>query len=236
MRIPSAVQDFLHRFDIQITHWSQMVDPRRERILRDTRAEVLIDVGANAGQYADAARRAGYAGRIVSYEPVSGPYAQLERRCNDDPRWDCRQIALGAASGVAEINVTEFSYFSSFLAPTNETRRVEPRAEVVRTETVTVETLDDAVDEDAPAAALAVKIDTQGFEHEVIAGGKVALGRAVYLELELSLVPTYEGAPTLVPMLEQVYDLGFHLALTENLLYDQTTGHALQINGVFVRD
>ena len=52
----------------------------RARLLASERIDLLLDVGANEGQYALRMRRAGFQGRIVSFEPLSDAFAALERR------------------------------------------------------------------------------------------------------------------------------------------------------------
>jgi len=62
--------------------------------LESRQVNVVLDVGANSGQYATDLRRAAYKGRIVSFEPLSGPFSLLERSAARDPLWNCRQCAL----------------------------------------------------------------------------------------------------------------------------------------------
>jgi FkbM family methyltransferase len=232
-RLPYPLQRLLRRYDIHVSHWSQLVEARRQRLFELASFNVLIDVGANDGRYGADVRRAGFGGPVMSYEPLLAAYQRLERRCADDPLWSCRRLALGPEPGEAELLVSEDSEFSSFLAPTEETQRAQPASRVIRRERVPVQRLDDALTEDGLVGPFAVKIDAQGFEHRILEGARATLTKTAYLELELSLVPTYEGAPSLTTMLDLVYGLGFHLVLVENVFFDHATGHALQMNGAF---
>src|SRR5690242_20492587 len=58
------------------------------------RIDTVIDVGANTGQYASALRKAGYTGRIISFEPLSEAYAELEKKSRPDPKWRVFQTAI----------------------------------------------------------------------------------------------------------------------------------------------
>ena len=72
---------------------------RRARLLAWQGIDVVIDVGANAGQYGRSVREGGYDGRIVSFEPLSAAFEQLASATSDDGRWECRQLALEVLAG-----------------------------------------------------------------------------------------------------------------------------------------
>ena len=73
-------------------------------VLRETEVNLVIDVGANVGQFAKALRRAGYQGRIASFEPVAEPVRKLRQAASGDPEWQVHQCALGDQEGQATIN------------------------------------------------------------------------------------------------------------------------------------
>ena len=78
--------------------------------------DLILDVGANTGQFATRLRQAGYRGRIESFEPVPETVAVLRKAARDDPRWRVHELALGEEDGTAVINVTPGT-LSSLLAP-----------------------------------------------------------------------------------------------------------------------
>ena len=183
-----------------------------DRLFRDRRIDVVLDVGAKAGEYGAWLRGNGYAGRIVSFEPVSTSFAELAERAHLDDAWDVHQLALGSASATAEIAVARLPQLSSF-----RTRNAFSQAgfadamDVQRVEQVPVRRLDALWDDVVPAGAAAVylKVDTQGWDLEVLAGLGARAAEVVALQTEMAVQPIYEGSPTLRESLDAVTALGF---------------------------
>ena len=212
-------------------------DLRRARVLGHRRISLVLDVGADGGQYGVRLRKSGYAGRIVSFEPRPDAFAQLEAAAGADPEWECRRLALGRSEGSAEINVSRNAHSSSLLPMAERHRAVAPRSAYVGTEEVAVARLDSLWEElNGSGDRVFLKLDTQGFELEVLAGAEDALPSVIGIEAELSLVPLYEGAPTYLELIGQLDQRGFRLAGFEPELADPGTGELLQANGIFVRD
>ena len=171
----------------------------------------VIDVGAHTGGFATMLRRAGYAGPIVSFEPVTENFRLLQEASANDGNWFCHRLALGAESATLEINVTARTDFSSFRRPSG-TGDMEFGAlvTVARQETVPVRRLDELDDQIRPAGPrLFLKSDTQGWELDVFRGARRVLERVVLLQAELPTVATYEGAPTLWEALPEYEAAGF---------------------------
>jgi hypothetical protein len=115
-------------------------------------------------------------------------------------------------------------------------REAEPRVGIVGEETIRVERLDDVAAEIVGANdTVFLKIDTQGFERHVLAGGPDILARCVGLQLELSFVPLYEGGMLIDEAISMAYAAGFHLEVIESG-WASHTGQMLQSDGIFFRD
>jgi FkbM family methyltransferase len=176
----------------------------------------VLDVGARIGDYGLWLRRNGFDGHIASFEPVSESWALLQARSRRDPRWSAHQIALGAETGSAEINVTGLTYFSSFLSP-NEYSAIEFGASsaVRRTEQATVRRLDEVLGgivADVADPRIYLKMDTQGWDLEVLKGAKGCLDHVVALQSEVSMHPIYEGMPHFNESIDRLQELGFGLS------------------------
>lgn len=198
----------------------------------------VIDVGANIGQFAQSIRRAGYAADIYSIEPQSAAHQQLLTACQNDPRWHAApRCAVGARSGRANLNISGNSVSSSLLRVLARHTEAEPRSSTIRTETVTVVTLDELLlsrFEDRTRPYL--KIDTQGSEGQILDGAKETLGRCIGVQLELSLVPLYEGQAQFEELMDRMRQLGFNLWALWPGFFDAESGQMLQMDGVFFRD
>lgn len=170
----------------------------------------VIDVGANEGQFGLWLRARGYAGRIVSFEPVCGAFEILKARAARDANWQVHHLALGAESGHATINVSGYSEFSSLQEVTPAATRFDPRSAAVRQEQITVSRLDDLFLEDLPHALL--KIDTQGFEKQVLDGAARSLSSLCAIQLELPIVHFYKDSWRIGEALEFMREKGFVLS------------------------
>src|SRR5690348_14983189 len=89
---------------------------------------LVLDVGANAGQYASALRASGYSGEILSFEPIPDAYRRLAEAAVADALWQTRNVALGDRRSHLTLHVSANSYSSSFLQLTNRCVEAAPDA------------------------------------------------------------------------------------------------------------
>lgn len=206
-------------------------------LLRLYGVEAVFDVGANNGVSGRYLRNTGFRGRIVSFEPVSHFYRQLEREAAGDPLWVCRNMALGDAEGELEINVSgDAGGASSFLEQTSALAERAPELRKVGTERVSVSTVDRVAREYYPEGSrLFLKLDVQGYERKVIEGAAGTLPRVVGMRVEMSLLRCYEGEPLMCDMLPYLDGLGFKLTGIEPAWSDRATQEIYQVDGVFFR-
>ncbi|KAA1380749.1 FkbM family methyltransferase [Aeromicrobium fastidiosum] len=208
---------------------------RRQHVLTRQGVDLVLDVGAADGGYGTSLRSFGYAGDIVSFEPQAAAFARLQATIAADARWSARHLALGPEAGELTMNIASNSTSSSMLPMLDSHIDAAPSVRYVGTETVTVARLDDEV-RDVVAAHRRpfLKIDTQGFEREVLSGGQETVDACVGLQLELSLVPLYDGGMLIDEAVGWAYAQGFQMVGLEQG-YAAPTGEILQIDGVFVR-
>jgi FkbM family methyltransferase len=200
--------------------------------------DLILDVGANTGQFASEIRQCGFAGRIVSFEPLSSAHAELMRTSAGDPMWDAYpRCALGDHEGEVEINIAGNSDSSSILPMLESHRSAAPQSAYQGKETVPIKTLDAVAGQylkDARAAFL--KIDTQGFEWQVLDGARETLPHIKGIMVELSLIPLYEGQHLWRDVIDRLEAAGFTLWAFKPAFSDLSQGRTLQVDGVFYRN
>jgi FkbM family methyltransferase len=156
--------------------------------------DCVLDVGANVGQYAMHIRSLGYRGRIESFEPLGSASEKLRLKANQHGagKWKVHNYALGSAPATDTINVSTHSAASSF----RKLSAIEHAIDLttVGHETVTIVRLDSIYSElCASSDNVCLKIDTQGFEMQVLEGAGTRLSEIKLIQLEASLVPQYMG-------------------------------------------
>ena len=175
--------------------------------------DCVFDVGANVGQYARFLRsQVGFEGLIVSIEPIAAHAQILRQAAASDPLWEVEAVALGAAAGTLPINIAMSGDLSSFLTPekSDDTGFLE-LTNTIAVEEVEVRTFDElliSVRKRHTARNIYLKLDTQGFDLEVLRG--IRDGDPIRaLQSEMSLVPIYEGMPDYLAALRTFKDRGF---------------------------
>lgn len=174
---------------------------------------VILDVGANVGQFAIDMRRNGYRDRIYSFEPVEETFSILSKHVSKDKKWEAFKFALGEIEDYREINVSGNSGLSSSLLQMD-FFHVEtfPESSFVTSEPVFMSTVDRQVEllNLDPKSSM-LKMDVQGYEFNVLQGANQTLKDFRYCYLEVSLVRLYESESTFYEILKYLHQSGHEL-------------------------
>lgn len=198
---------------------------------------LVLDVGANVGQFAKELRVLGYKGRIISFEPLSSAYNILQKESGKDKKWQIVNIGLGDEDHTARINISGNSYSSSLLDMKPAHLAAEPASKYIGTEEITVRKLDNIFDDYCrDGEEVFLKLDTQGYEKHVIEGALTSLDRISCIQLEMSLVPLYETEMLMIEMIGWMKKKGYFLWALETEFAHPETGQLLQVAGIFVRN
>ena len=194
----------------------------------------VLDVGANMGQYATGLRRAGYAGHILSFEPLRECYAALIRQ--QDERWHVFNYALGSSDQILDIHIARKNVFSSFLQPNQyAAERFRESSRVAGTEQVTVKKLDSIFNRIVPVSdpRVFLKLDTQGYDLEVLKGARQVMPLIPGLQSEISCKAIYSGMPTHIESLNFIDELGYEITDIYPLSHDKHDMSLLEFDCVF---
>lgn len=239
MSLRFTIKKLLRKVGYDIVKFDYSFSPiaRRMQLLKHYGIDLVFDVGAHGGRYALDLRRNGYEGRIVSFEPLSTAYAELNAYANADGRWQAVNIALGDENTTSQIHISAYPESSSLLPMMPKHEEVAPWAGYTGTEDVTVQTLDTVFpDHVTHGDKTFLKIDAQGYEHRILQGAQQCLSGIKGIQLEMSLVPLYEGEMLFRSLIEQLEKDGFALMSIEAGLTDPMSGQLLQVDGLFFRD
>ncbi len=207
-------------------------------MLAEHHIDTVLDVGANEGHYARFLREVGFRGRILSFEPGAAAYERLQRSAKGDALWTvASRAALGNREGEVRLNVSSNDGLSSSVLPMLEShRRAAPSAIYVESEVVPVTRLDRATGGLLSGTErIFLKVDVQGFEMEVLEGATGLLPRIVGAQLELSLVPLYQGQALFHALMDFMVRQGFEIWGIIPGLVDNSSGRLVQTDGIFFR-
>ncbi|WP_170169857.1 FkbM family methyltransferase [Nocardioides aurantiacus] len=199
--------------------------------IRHLEIDFVLDVGANTGQFASQIRRLGYDGTIVSFEPLSNALRVISQIAARDEKWTIQPYALGDVEQHLDIHVTRNLVSSSILEQGELLSRIDPGSTPVDTERILVRRLDSVYPDLVPRGARTLlKIDTQGYERQVLLGAGEWLETIAAVHLEVSLVELYGGEFLLSEALEFLESRGFRVLTMEPSLPDPVTGQLLQVD------
>lgn len=229
----------MRKLNIDIVRANSIRDEKfcLKRIIETEKIDLILDVGANVGQFAEMMRKdIGYQGKIVSFEPLSSAFQILSRRASRDKLWQVNRLALGDKNEEVQIHVSQNSYSSSILGMLSSHLKAAPESRYISSESVSVRKLDDIFSEHCnKGSRIMLKIDTQGYEDKVLNGVKESLKYIDLIKLEMSVIPLYEGQMLYLDMDRFLTSLGYRLIGIERGFTDRNTGEMLQYDGLYKR-
>lgn len=205
-------------------------------LLNDQNIDLVIDVGANEGQFAQYIGSF-YTGKIVSFEPVTSVFEKLSAMASACPQWDVFQLALGSSDSSRIINISTKTVFSSILK-TNEycAQRFGIESVGSEQEHINIRRLDtmlDEIDPDVRYKNIFLKMDTQGYDIEVFDGLGHRAENVAALQSEISLIPIYEDMPHWTESISTFERNGFAVAAMFPVNWD--TGRVIEYDCLMTR-
>jgi FkbM family methyltransferase len=163
-------------------------------------------------------------------------YSIIEEKSRKNNKWSTVNIALGDFDGESFINVSDNSVSSSLLNMLPKHLNSAPSSKYISKEKIVVNKLDTIYnDYCSDNENIYLKIDTQGFEKQILDGALNSLKNIKGVQLELSIIPLYEVTHSYSEIITFLNDLGFELYSIESGFSDINSGQLLQIDGIFYR-
>lgn len=209
------------------------------RILSHHGVRTVLDVGANIGQFASAIFRGGFAGSIVSFEPLLTAHRVLGEKASRHPRWYVeRRCAIGDTNTNGIINVSANSVSSSLRKINLTAPELLDVTACAGQDPTPIRRLDSLWTRlrQHHEPPFYLKIDTQGYEKEVIIGAGTVLNHIALVQCELSLVEIYEGEMLWLDFMELMRSKGFSPVALQKGFVDPGSGHGLQVDVIFKND
>jgi FkbM family methyltransferase len=199
--------------------------------------DVVLDIGANEGQFAKDICGMGFSGKIVSFEPLSSARVKLLKLSEMHKNWYVHeQVAIGGFNGKIEINISGNSVSSSILPMLDSHKSAAIESEYIGSEFVSKARLDDVFKNYVNLGSNSfIKIDTQSYEWEVIMGATETLKSAKGVICELTLVPLYSGQKLWREIIDTLEKMDFKLWAIQKGFTNPITGQTLQMDAIFIK-
>lgn len=196
----------------------------------------IVDAGADTGGFARMMKELLPDATVLSFEPLPDSFRRLEDSMRGVAGFRAFNCALGAEEAELEIHRSDYAQSSSLLPMTNLHREAFPETAGERMETVRVRRLDDALAGINIEPELLIKIDVQGYEERVIAGGERTLSQARALIIEVSFRELYEGQPLFDDIYRLLRARGFSMMGHLYQVLNPADGSVLQADTLFIRE
>jgi FkbM family methyltransferase len=199
--------------------------------------DCVFDIGANAGQYGQMLRKyIGYRGQIISFEPNPEVFEKLQETAWRDMKWHVEPIALGAAEEIRNFKAYDISLLGSFNdfsesnhAPRNIAHKIIPTK---------IQTLDKYLETAREKFGFRrpfLKLDTQGFDLEVLKGAAKSLTEFLAVQSEVAFQNIYSNSPTFATMAEYLKRHDFTLSRLVPM-QDANFPELVEMDAVFIRN
>ena len=189
--------------------------------LKNYDIDLVIDIGANEGQFAKKIIDYGFKNKIISFEPIKKVNKILRSNSKNHQNWIVnKSFGFGNLNQTKLINVSKNSVSSSILEINKKHLRAQPDAMTISKEKIRLVTLNSYLNKyKFKNKKIFIKIDTQGYEKKIILGAKKVLNRVTGLMIEASISKVYKNETDYMAIINLMKKLGFMFGqLKEDLL------------------
>lgn len=174
-------------------------------------ARIIYDIGAHDGLWTEMCQCLFSPTQCFLFEPQPAHQAGVRARQSAGARWEIIPVALGDAEQVRQIYVTENDTASSLLRPLEGNVPAAWGTRPVNQQDVQIAALDELAAQNKWPPPDLVKIDVQGYEGRVLAGGKNVLSQSQRLVVEVSLHAIYREQSLLPEIAATLSSWGYEI-------------------------
>ena len=167
------INNLLSKFNIRVEKISknQKLLDILNNLITKLEINLIFDVGANEGQFAKKIIENGYKGKIISFEPLNDPYEKLVLKSSKFENWKVEKLSLGSENKNSEINISNYSLSSSIFPISSKHLKAKKNSNYTSKQKTEIKKLDTYIYENKVASDYSfLKIDTQGYEYNVLGG------------------------------------------------------------------
>jgi FkbM family methyltransferase len=185
-----------------------------EFLIHHNRAPVIFDVGAHDGKTAQEFLKSFPNARLVAFEPGSMAFQTLAGLFRNRPNVAVENKAVGAERGTGQLNLYSWANMNSLLPLDDQPENmIRHKVTSAGTASVQVVSIDDYCSENGFAKIDVLKIDTQGYDLQVLAGAKRMLKQQSIrtILLEANFIPMYKNQADFSALHEFLVSFGYRL-------------------------
>jgi len=241
-RVSNRINEVLMRLGLILTRRanvipSERLSQSRQNLFRILDFEVVVDVGANSGQWASSIRLDGYTGLIVSLEPIPRVFTELALNAVADEKWIAINGAIDSARGLRDLYISSNHGLSSSFFPLLDDHKIAvPEVNFIGVEQVETYPLEELLLM-YQSQRFFIKIDTQGSELIALQSMSTeSFKKILAVEVEVSLVGTYESCPLIEEIISYMRTRNFRPYRIENGLARPNFGQQVQVDILFIRE
>ena len=181
------------------------------KTINSHKIDLIIDIGASTGKYAEMLRRFGYSNYIFSIEPVTESFKRLNINSSSDKKWIAKQFIISnEKKNKIKINVSKDFDNSSIYNVTDLHVKNYNGAKFLYTEEIESKTLENLIKYDIEKKNnMMLKIDTQGSEGDILKSGSELLDQFKLIQVELSIQKLYTNQNMWIDIIEYLRKKNF---------------------------
>lgn len=232
------IKNIFKKFGLEIKKYNPQDDFNFliTRCIKKFQIDCFWDVGANIGQTGESIRKHGYTGNILSFEPQEEAYKKLLKNSFNDRKWKIYEKCGLGQNGFKKINISKNSVSSSFLEMENLHIDKNPESKFIKKEEVKIISLSEVFNKEKNSFKKNfLKIDTQGYEKEVLDSGENILDNFIGISCEISVQPLYKNEAKFLDIINYLNTKGFEIYSVHNSYYEIDYGQTFSVDIVFIK-